>query len=176
MKTISIIIIIIFTSVIYSQNEESIIDEQHRTDVFIEQNLYDFNAKYHKVFIASYKDFSTIIKSNDNSKKPIIDFDKGINETISNTDEKKLSFSVSFTSEQNEIIARGMYKNIIDRILTVSPKGLVKKEEENGNYNITTIKFNPKEADKSAHQPVTTVKLNFETLTIEITVYTPEKQ
>lgn len=185
MKTIITLSIALFLGqhISFAQEEMNEMEQQHKTEIFLEQNLMDFNAKFHTAFIASYKNFESILGEEQKMKdyiqyKTSIDFNKGINEKIHlNQGENKTSFFYSnFECDQDELIAKAMYNDIIKRILTVSPKGFEQTSERVNGNEFTTIKFNPKEADKSAHQPTTEVILNYEELVVQITINAPTKK
>ncbi|MCT4581386.1 MAG: hypothetical protein N4A35_08225 [Flavobacteriales bacterium] len=164
----------------FAQAEMEVMEQEHKAEVFLEQNLMDFNAKYHSAFIAAYQKFESILGEKEQQKDYIqyqtkIDFNAGKNETIRSNDQSSF-FVVNFDCQQDELIARAMYNDIIKRILTVSPKGFTKSSAKLNGNDITTIKFNPKETDKSAHQPITEVILDYENLTISIHLTAPTQQ
>lgn len=181
MKTILILAISLFIgqTIVFAQEEMEVMEQQHKTEIFIEQNLMDFNAKYHTIFIAAYKNFKSILGEEEKKKdysqyKTTVDFTSGKNETII-LGEKSSVFTVNFDCQDDELIARAMYKDIIKRILTVSPKGLEQASEKVNGNDLTIIQYNPKEAEKSAYQPITEVLLDYENLSISVSVTTPAK-
>jgi hypothetical protein len=169
MKTIKHLIIAFTLSptLFFAQNNEEMIhmDQEHQSEIFLEQNLGDFNAKYHSVFIASYKGF-------DETK---VDFQKGVNESISEEKSSK-RFNVTFTSNNDELIAIALQKEIVNRIITISPKGFVKSNERIDAKEVITISFDPKSADKATFQPTTKVILDYDSLTIQVIVIEPSKK
>lgn len=181
MKTILTLVISLFIghSITFAQEEMDEMEQQHKTEIFLEQNLMDFNAKYHSAFIAAYQNFENILGEKEQKKdhvayKSSIDFTAGKNETI-HLGDKSSQFFFHFDCQQDELIARAMYEEIIKRILTVSPKGFKKSTEKMSGNDYTTIQFNPKEANKSGHQPTTTVELYFEELIVQVTIFTPKQ-
>ncbi len=174
-----LVIWLLIPAVFFAQEELETLEQEDRIEVFLEQNLIDFDAKYHSVFIAAYKDFETI-KGKEISRKDYItyqstiDFERGVEEKITEDNSERM-FSVIFDSEQDEIICAGLYNSIVKRILTVSPKGLEKSIEIIDGNMVTTIQFNPLDKEKSAYQPVTSVTLDYSNLIVEVDVFTPQK-
>ncbi len=184
MKTITslTIALLLLPLLFFSQEDMSAVGNAHKTEVFLEQNLIDFNAKYHSAFISGYQDFKNITGTLKDQNTPnhftsSIDFEHGLNESIhlnkSDYADYKL-FMVDFECEKDETIGQALYNAIIERILTVSPKGFVQSSKTVDNKAITTIQFDPKEADKAAHQPTTKVVFDYTNLTIQVIISTPK--
>lgn len=169
MKTVKHLLIafLLTPTLLLAQNNEEVIhiDQEHKSEIFLEQNLVDFNGKFHSVFIASYKSFEAMD----------IDFQKGMNETISEEASKK-NFSVTFNSDDDEILAIALQKEIVNRIMAVSPKGFVHSKKSLNATEVVTISFDPKYADKSTFQPTILVTLNYDSLTVKVVVIEPVKK
>lgn len=166
MKTVKHLLtaLLLTPTLLFAQNNEEMIhmDQEHQSQVFFEQNLNDFSTKIHSVIIESYTGFKTTD----------IDFYKGVNETITESNSKK-SFNVTYTSNNDELIAIALQKEIVNRIMTVSPKGFIQSKSSVDATEITTISFDPQYADKATFQPTMVVILDYDTLTVKVVVTEP---
>ncbi len=174
MKTIKhlLYLLLLTPTLLIAQNDEELhLKEEHKKQVYFEQNLIDFNAKIHTVIISSYKEFETIMKDN----KTTIDFEKGVDEVISNKEGEKC-FSVVYSTSQDELLAIALQKELVSRILTVSPKGFIKTEAIIDGKNIITIQYTNEDQDKASHQPITKVILEYASSSVKIKVIEPNKK
>ena len=104
-----------------------------------------------------------------------VDFQKGVNETITEEDSKK-SFNVTFTSDNDELLAIALQKEIVNRILTVSPIGFVQTKKQIDAKEVIIISFDPKHTEKATFQPTIKVTLDYDTLTVQVNVTEPLKK
>jgi hypothetical protein len=174
MKTIIhlLYLLLLTPTLLFAQNDEELhLKEEHKKQVYFEQNLTDFNAKIHNVIISSYKGFETIIRD----KKTSIDFEKGVDEVISNKEGEKY-FSVVYSTSKDELLAIALQKELVSRILVVSPKGFIKTETTIDGKKIVTIQYNDENQDKASYQPITKVILDYASSSVKIKVIEPNKK
>lgn len=175
MKKINLLIILLFFSTRFfiAQSEEEVmrLEQEHKTQMFFEQNLNDFNEKITLVIKSSYKRFETITEEN----KLTVDFESGVNEKIAKNKDQK-SFSVVFEVNQDELLAIALKKELANRIMSIVPKGYVQTEEKTDQSQAFIIEYNNKNQEKGSFQPVIKVSIDYINFNVSVIVSEPIKK
>lgn len=166
-----IYLLLLAPTFLFAQEDQAVIhlEEEHNSQIFFEQNLTDFNDKFHSIFVASYKKFNAVTKEN----KVITNFQGGIKEKIVENEGKK-TFSVLYKTNDDSQLAKRLQDEITSRILSLIPKGFVQNKVKNEEGDeITEIKFDPKYQEKGNYQPTIKVVLDYAKIAVAVIVNEP---